>query len=172
MPQMVSIVGNSASGKTTLLEKLIRELKKRGHRIGVIKHAHHGFDLDREGKDSWRHKQAGADTVVIASPGRLAMIKDDEKSESLHRLEEYLEDVDLVLVEGFKKKPCPKIEVFRRGAQKTPLFSGNSDLAAWVTDSELELGIPKFGLEAIDALADFIEARYIPGKQATERETP
>ncbi len=161
MPRMVSIVGNSALGKTTLLEKLIRELRKRGHRIGVIKHAHHGFDLDREGKDSWRHKGAGADTVVIASPGRLAMIKDDEKSESLHRLEAYFEDVDLVLIEGFKKKRCPKIEVFRRGVQETPLFSGNSDLAAWVTDSELELGIPKFGLEEIDALADFIETRYI-----------
>jgi molybdopterin-guanine dinucleotide biosynthesis protein B len=158
---MVSIVGNSASGKTTLLEKLVLELKKRGRRIGVLKHAHHGFDLDREGKDSWRYKHAGADTVVIAAPGRLAMIKDDDNSESLRRLKGYFEDVDLILIEGFKKKRCPKIEVFRAGIHESPLFSGNADLAAWVTDSDLELNIPKFGPEEIPALADFIETRYI-----------
>ncbi len=161
MPQLLSVVGNSASGKTTILEKLIVELKRRGHRIGVIKHAHHGFNLDQEGKDSWRHKNAGADTVLIASPGRIAIIKDDEKSESLSYLKQYFNDVDLILIEGFKRKRWPKIEVFRAAVHEAPLFAGNSDLVAWVTDSNLDLNVPKFGLEEIPALADFIEMRYI-----------
>ncbi len=161
MPPMLSIVGNSASGKTTVLEKLISELKKRGHRIGVIKHAHHGFDLDREGKDSWRHKKAGADTVLIAAPGRIALIKDDAGSETLEDLKRYFEDVDLILVEGFKKKHGPKIEVFRTDVQEAPLFSGNPDLVAWVTDSEIDLSIPKFGVEDTLALAEFIERHYL-----------
>jgi len=164
MPRMISLVGNSASGKTTVLEKLIAELKKRGHRIGVIKHAHHGFDLDQKGKDSWRHKEAGADTVLIAAPGRFAMIKDDERSENLEYLEPYFQDRDLILIEGFKTKRCPKIEIFRSSIQKTPLFSGNPDLAAWMTDSDLELDVPKFGLEEVSRLADFIEMRYISSK--------
>ncbi len=161
MPQMLSIVGNSASGKTTVLEKLIAELKKRGHRIGVIKHAHHGFHLDREGKDSWRHKRAGADTVLIAAPGRLAMIKDDENSERLESLETYFKDMDLVLIEGFKKAHQPKIEVFRADLHEAPLLAKSPHLVAWVTDSDLDLRVPKFSPEEIPALADFIEVHYI-----------
>ena len=86
MSPIISIVGKSKSGKTTLISKLIPELKKRGYRIGVIKHAFHKFEIDKKGKDSWQHKEAGAETVVVSSPGRVTMVKDseDETLDSLH----------------------------------------------------------------------------------------
>ncbi len=86
MPPIISVVGKSESGKTTLIEKLIPELKNRGYRIGTIKHAHHNFDMDKEGKDSWRHKAAGSETVVIVSPGKISIVK-DEDFEGLEHLE-------------------------------------------------------------------------------------
>ena len=103
MPPIISIVGNSDSGKTTLIEKLIPELRHRGYRVGTVKHASHGFDIDRRGKDSWRHHQAGAEIVVVASPEQIAMVKNDP-CDSLDCLERYFEGVDLVLAEGFKKR--------------------------------------------------------------------
>ena len=102
LPPVISIVGKSESGKTTLIEQLLPELKRRGYRIGVVKHAHHGFDMDRKGKDSYRHKQAGADTVMIASPGRIAMIK-DVRGERLDDLIPFFKDMDLLITEGFKR---------------------------------------------------------------------
>jgi len=101
-PPIISIVGKSNSGKTVLVEKLIKELKKRGFRIGIIKHAHHGFTLDKKGKDSWRHKEAGADTVVVLSPNMLTMVKDHE-DESIDAHKKYFMDMDLVITEGFKR---------------------------------------------------------------------
>ena len=112
LPSVISIVGKSESGKTTLIEKLIPELKRRGYRIGIVKHAHHGFDMDRKGKDSYRHRQAGADTVMIASPGQIAMIK-DVPGERLDDLIPFFNDMDLLITEGFKRDRAPKIEVFR-----------------------------------------------------------
>ncbi len=82
MPQIICIVGRSQSGKTTLIEKLIPELKRRGYRIGTIKHSHHIFDFDKTGKDSWRHKDAGAETVIVVSPGKIAMVKNDDEGTS------------------------------------------------------------------------------------------
>ena len=161
MTQVVSIVGNSSSGKTTLIEKLIAELKSRGYRIGSIKHAHHGYDVDTKGKDSWRHKNAGADTVIISSPGQIVMVKDDLESESLDTLEKYFQDVDLVIAEGFKKEARPKIEIFRVQVHSEPLFKDSDDLVAMVSDSTVKMNVPVFGLEEIQKLADFIETRYI-----------
>ena len=103
MPPMISIVGKSGSGKTTLLEKLVAELKKREYKIGTIKHASEGFDIDKKGKDSWRHQQAGADTVVVASSGKIAMVK-NESHDTLDDLEKYFSDMHLVITEGFKKE--------------------------------------------------------------------
>ncbi|MFH1103190.1 MAG: molybdopterin-guanine dinucleotide biosynthesis protein B [Pseudomonadota bacterium] len=161
MTQVVSIVGNSSSGKTTLIEKLIAELKSRGYRIGSIKHAHHGYAVDMKGKDSWRHKNAGADTVIISSPGQIVMVKDDLESESLDTLEKYFQDVDLVIAEGFKKEARPKIEIFRVQVHSEPLFKDNDNLVAMVSDSAVKMNVPVFGLEEIQKLADFIETRYI-----------
>ncbi len=160
MPQIISIVGKSESGKTTLIEKLIAELKSRGYRIGTIKHASKGFDIDKKGKDSWRHKEAGADTVVVASSGKIAMVK-NESHETLDDLEKYFPDMNLVITEGFKKENKPKIEIFRVEKHKNPLCPGDSNLIAFVTNTKQNLNVPIFGLEEIRELADFIEKKYL-----------
>jgi len=160
MPPIISIVGKSESGKTTLIEKIIPELKKRGYKIGTIKHAYHGFDIDQKGKDSWRHKKAGANMTLVASPGKIAIVK-DENSESLTSLEKYFNDMDLVIVEGYKKESKPKIEIFRSAKHKKPLCQGDDNLIAFVTDMDVDLKVPKFGLEDIEKLADLIEKKYL-----------
>ena len=160
MPHVISVVGKSGSGKTTLIEKLIPELKGRGYKIGIIKHAHHGFDIDKKGKDSWRHKEAGADTVLVASPGKIAMVKNDHY-DSLDGLEKYFDDVNLVITEGYKRENKPKIEVFRSAKHKEPLCTEVNNVIAFVTDSDIDLNVPKFGLEDIAKLADLIEENYL-----------
>ncbi|OQX06589.1 MAG: molybdopterin-guanine dinucleotide biosynthesis protein B [Desulfobacteraceae bacterium IS3] len=160
MPPIISVVGKSGSGKTTLIEKLIPEMKKRGYRIAIIKHAFHQFDIDKEGKDSWRHRAAGADTVIVASHGRIAMVK-NHNSENIDNMEAYFSDMDIVITEGYKRENKPKIEVFRSAAHKEPLCLGNSDLIALVTDTDVDLNVPRFGLEDIQKLADFIEKKYL-----------
>ncbi len=160
MPPIISVVGKSGSGKTTLIEKLIPEIKKRGYRIAIIKHAFHQFDIDKEGKDSWRHRAAGADTVIVASHGRIAMVK-NHNSENIDSMEAYFSDMDIVITEGYKRESKPKIEVFRAAAHKEPLCIGNSDLIALVTDTDVDPNVPRFGLEDIEKLADFIEEKYL-----------
>lgn len=160
MPPIISVVGTSNVGKTTLIEKLIPVLKRRGYRIGVVKHAHHGFSIDRKGKDSWRHRTAGADTVMVASPGKIAMVK-DEPCEDLACLEKYFEGMDLVITEGYKRETKPKIEVFRKAASKSPVCLDNHNLIALVTDADIDAKVPKFGLEDIENLADLIEKRFL-----------
>lgn len=160
MPPIISVVGKSKSGKTTLIEKLVPELKKRGYRIGTVKHAHHGFNMDEEGKDSWRHKAAGAETVVVVSPGRIAMVKDDD-FQNFETLEKYFEEMDLVITEGFKRRNRPKIEICRAERDPEPVCRDDKNLIALVTDTEAVLDVPIFDLEDIEALADLIENRYL-----------
>ena len=164
MPPIISVVGKSESGKTTLLEKLIPELKKRGYKIGTIKHAHHGFDIDESGKDSWRHKKAGADSVLVASPGKIAMVKNDS-CDTLSCLEKYLWDMDLIITEGYKRGDKPKIEIFRAERHKEPVCLQDNHLIAFVTDSELNVKIPPeiplFSTEEIEGLADLIVKKYL-----------
>lgn len=164
MPPVVSIVSKKNSGKTTLLEKLIPELCRRGYRVGTIKHDVHGFDIDREGKDSWRHKQAGAGTVVISSTRKIAMVKDVDEE---YRLEEivaqFFGDRDLVLTEGYKRGAMPKIEVFRSAAHRTPLYSdaAANHLVALASDVSVDLGVPCIDVDDIAAIADFIETHFL-----------
>ena len=160
MPPIISVVGKSESGKTTLIEKLIPELKNRGYRIGTIKHAHHNFDMDKEGKDSWRHKAAGSETVVIVSHGKLSIVK-DEDFERLEHLEKYFDGMDLVITEGFKREKMPKIEICRAARNKEPLCQDDNTLIALVTDTETNCNVPTFGLEEIKGLADLIEKQYL-----------
>ena len=160
MPQMISIVGRSQSGKTTLIEKLIPALKQRGYKIGTIKHSHHIFDFDKTGKDSWRHKDAGADTVIIASPGKIAMVKNDYLG-SLDGLQRFFDDLDLIITEGYKKEDKPKIEVVRAARHADVLLEHDKHLVAVVSDVELQLNVPVFDLEDVDQLADFIEKKYL-----------
>lgn len=160
MPPVISIVGKSESGKTTLIEKLIPELNQRGYRIGVVKHAHHGFEMDREGKDSYRHKKAGADTVMIASPGRIAMVK-DVPGERLDDLVPYFNDMDLLITEGFKSDKAPKIEVFREQRHRCPACLEDDTLVAVISDTPLDARVPQFASGDIEAVTEFIVATLL-----------
>lgn len=166
MIPIISIVGKSDSGKTTLIEKLVPELTRRGYRIATIKHDIHGFEVDREGKDSWRHKQAGAHTVVISSPQKVALIRDVEKDLTLAEIREKLiQDVDLILSEGYKKDVQPKIEVFRKEKHKELLCTKKDNLIAIVSDKEFKVGAPCFFLNDIKGVADFIEEKFLKLKK-------
>ncbi len=160
MPQVICVVGRSQSGKTTLIEKLIPILKNKGYRIGTIKHSHHVFDFDKSGKDSWRHKDAGAETVIIASPGKIAMVKNDHDG-TLEGLIGYFDDLDLLITEGYKGARRPKIEVVRAARHNNALLKDDDCLVAVVTDASLNLSAPVFGLEDIQKLADFIEEKFL-----------
>jgi molybdopterin-guanine dinucleotide biosynthesis protein B len=162
LPPIVAIVGKSGSGKTTLIEKLLPELKRRGYRIGTIKHHRHPVEIDYEGKDSWRHTRAGAETVVLASPERLSMVKKLEVDMTPEEMRErFFEEMDLVLAEGYKGGVYPKIEVFRTAVHDAPICQNDTMLQAIVSDQNLRIGVPCFGLEDVDALADFLEQRYL-----------
>jgi molybdopterin-guanine dinucleotide biosynthesis protein B len=123
-PPIVSIISKKGSGKTTLLEKLIPELGARGYRVGTVKHDIHGFDIDHEGKDTWRHKQCGAATVAISSPWKLSLIKDVEQEATLDDIvRAYFDDLDLVLTEGYKRAEKPQVEVFRSTVHRRPMHN-------------------------------------------------
>jgi len=158
-PPIVSIVGFSGSGKTTLLEKLIRELAARGYRVGTVKHDVHGFEMDRPGKDSWRHKQAGAVTALISSPRQIGMVMDVDHDHRPDELKRFFQNVDVVFTEGYKQGDKPKVEIFRAGLRDEPLCKNDDHLIALVTDTEVELGKPRFSLEDIQGLADFLTSR-------------
>lgn len=160
MTPIISIVGKSESGKTTLIEKLIPEFKKRGYRIGTIKHAHHGFQIDREGKDSWRHKAAGADTIIVVSPENIAMLKDGG-GETIDSVAKYFSDVDIVITEGFKRENKPKIEVFRKARHAEPLCRNDDNLIAFVTDDDADLNVPRFGTGDIKGIVDLIVKKFL-----------
>jgi molybdopterin-guanine dinucleotide biosynthesis protein B len=164
---IVSIVGRSNTGKTTLIEKLIPELRQRGYRIATIKHNIHGFDIDHEGKDSWRYKKAGARLTVIASPQRIAVIEDASKDYELSELRDrYIRDVDVILSEGFKGNPHPKIEVVRSEMKHEPLCSVEDNLMAIVSDESVERGVPCLNIDDIRGIADLIEDKIMKGKTA------
>jgi molybdopterin-guanine dinucleotide biosynthesis protein MobB len=158
----VSIVGKSDSGKTTLLEKLVPALRAKGYRVGTIKHDTHGFDIDHPGKDTWRHKQAGACTVAISSPAKVAVIKDVDSEQELDSLaSKYFQDVDIILTEGYKRGTKPKIEIFRKAVHSEPLSKAGDNLVALVSDTPLDLGVPRFELDDIQGLADLVEREFL-----------
>jgi len=166
---VVAFVAKSNTGKTTLLEKVILELKKRGYRIGAIKHDAHSFDIDHPGKDSHRLAAAGADTMVITSPEKIAMIKKHSEAPSLeHLIEAYFGDVDIVLTEGFKRSSLPKIEVHRAERSPTLLCRGEENdpnLLAVASDESLDLDVPVLDINNPAQVADFIEAKILRRQQ-------
>lgn len=153
----VLVVGYSNSGKTTLVIKLIKELKARGYRVATIKHHHKDFDIDVPGKDTWRHAEAGADTVVLASPGKVAVIEHNSTSRTLDDVIGKISNVDLIIVEGFKRENKPKIEVFRSEVH-SELITPQEQLLAVASDVEFS-GIPTFGLDDAPGLVDLIEKK-------------
>jgi len=156
-PPLLAIVGYSNSGKTTLMERLIATLSGQGLRIASIKHSHHQPEMDAPGKDSWRHKQAGASTSLLVGPERMLMVADIKAPMSPQELAaSLLPDVDLVLVEGYAAMPCPKIEVVR-AAHSNDLRCDISDLLAVATDIDgLDVPVPVLDLNDAKAIAAFI----------------
>ena len=153
---VVAFAAYSGTGKTTLIEKLILELKARGLRLAVIKHDGHKFEIDHEGKDSWRFAQAGADITMISSAEKTAYIEKGDLS--LEQLLGMVHGVDLILVEGYKNKDLPQIGIARKETGKG--FTADiSRFIALVTDLDVETDIPCFGLEDISPIADFIQER-------------
>ena len=137
--KVLGLVGWSGAGKTTLLERMLPLLRARGLTASTIKHAHHGFDLDRPGKDSWRHRAAGAREVLVAGGSRWALMHEVQGAEpGLADLLGRLEPVDLVLVEGFKAHPYPKVEVHRPALGKPPIWPEQPEVVAVATDRPLE----------------------------------
>jgi molybdopterin-guanine dinucleotide biosynthesis protein B len=151
------IAASSNSGKTTLIEKVVRILKSRGLRVAVIKHASAGFDLDKPGKDSWRFQQAGADAVVLVGPERVALMKKIEREPSPQELEKIVSDADIVIHEGFKKAASNKIEVFRHGISgNLPLCMNDASYLALVSDKPFDVSIPRFDLNDANGVAEFL----------------
>ena len=164
MPPIISIVSKKGAGKTTLLEKLIPKLKERGYRIGTLKHDTHGFDIDHEGKDTWRHKQCGAEIVAISSPWKISLVKDVAAEMALDQLvDAYFNGMDLVFTEGYLRAGKPQIEVFRKAAHRQPLHdkSNTGSLVALMSDTDLDLGVPRFHIDDIASLSAFIETRFL-----------
>jgi len=162
MIPIISIVGRSNAGKTTLIEKLIPELIRRGYRVATIKHDVHGFTVDQQGKDSWRHKKAGARTAVISSPWKVAIIEDVERDHTIAELRDrYIRDVDIILSEGYKGNPHPKIEVFRAALESNLLCSQGDNLFAIAGDQPLKAGVPCFDINDVTGLVDLIEREFL-----------
>lgn len=164
MPPLVSIVGRSKSGKTTLMEKLVKELKSRGYKVATIKHTPKGMTFDDPGKDSWRHLQAGSEAAAISSPDRIVLVRSVKRDSSLDEIVRFFgEDYDVILAEGFKQGSAPKIEVHRR--EVGPPLSGVKKFIAVVTDEPLETRVRQFSPQDIGGLADLLEEGLIKPQQ-------
>ncbi len=153
----------SNSGKTTLIEKLVAELTRRGYRVATIKHNRQGFEIDHEGKDSWRQKHAGAVTTVVASPFQVAVIEDVDRDYDIEELVNiYIRKADIVLVEGFKGNPFPKIEVYRSELKRDRLTGPNDNVLALAVDSmdHADPNVPCFDRNDTTGIADLIIQQY------------
>lgn len=165
---VVSVVGLSGVGKTTALERILRELKRRGYRVGTVKHDAHDFEVDKPGKDSWRHAQAGSDVVVISGPRKIAMIQQLPAELPLDEIIPLMGDVDIVLTEGYKRGDRPKIEVTRleRG---TELLCQVDELIGLMADYAVDMPVPQFALDDPRGVVDLLEELYLQEASEVER---
>ena len=163
--RIVGLAGWSGSGKTTLVTKVIPVLVGRGLKVATVKHAHHAFDLDQPGKDSWLHRQAGASEVAIVSSRRWAIVHElrQDPEPSLADMLAKLSPVDLVIVEGFKRHRHPKLEVFRASVGKPLLQPEDDCIVAIATDAPLpQAQVPVLMLDDIERIADVLQAEALP----------
>ncbi|HHD2752236.1 TPA: molybdopterin-guanine dinucleotide biosynthesis protein B [Clostridium perfringens] len=159
MAKIINVVaGCSNTGKTVLIEGLIKELKKRGKSVATIKHDVHGFDIDKEGKDTWRHRKAGAEAVIISSKKRMALIREVEEEIPLEELIDQVKDFDFIIIEGYKKSPYKKLEVFREGVSKE-IITPKEKLIGIASDAPLSLEEVKVvNLNDYEEIADLVMA--------------
>ena len=164
MPPIISIIGRSKTGKTTLIEGLTGELKSRGYRVATIKHATRSITFDEPGKDSWRHIQAGSDATAISSSSKLMVVRMLAHTPNLDEIAHLLgEEYDIILTEGFKHDNAPKIEVHR--SEVGPPLSAVKKLIAIATDESIETNVRQFSLADVKGLADFLEKGFIKPQQ-------
>lgn len=158
---VVGIVGWSGAGKTTFLVRLIAELKRRGYCVGTVKHSSHAdVSVDAPGSDSWRHMEAGADVVALASPRRLAVTQRLTGDIALADVVAQMPAVDIILVEGYKRTPMPKIEISRAGREEA-LISRPEELIALVTDRAWDVSVPHFALDDAAGVAALLVERFL-----------
>ena len=160
IPPVVAVIGHSGSGKTTFLEKLISELTSRGLKVGSIKHDVHGFEMDKPGKDSWRHKQAGASTTIISSPYQIGVVMDVKYDHQPEELLSFFSGMDIILAEGFKRSRIPKLEVFRAEITPEPLCINDELLIGLITDAQIDPDVPVFSVTAVKTVADYLIKRF------------
>jgi molybdopterin-guanine dinucleotide biosynthesis protein B len=166
---IVSFVGRSNSGKTTLIERVIPELVRAGYKVATVKHAGHGFDLDTEGKDSWRHKRAGASSVVVLSKGSMAMFADVSDEMNVEGVRDRVLDhtYDLIIAEGWKHEGYPKIVIVREQLGEIPVST--EGLLAVVSDKPVDLDIPLFGLDDVVGVAALIMKQFPRAQSRAEQ---
>jgi molybdopterin-guanine dinucleotide biosynthesis adapter protein len=164
MMKVIGIAGWSGAGKTTLISRVIPYLRQQGLRVSVIKHAHHEFDVDVPGKDSWVHRQSGAEEVLVSSANRWALMHElrGAAEPALPELLKKMSPVDLVVIEGFKSEPHRKIEVHRTANGKPPLFPGDPAIAGVATDAAIETTLPVANLDDIPAVAEMMRQYAVP----------
>ena len=155
MIPFVFLAGYSNSGKTTVMASLIRIIKQRGYRVAAVKHAAHGYTMDPPGTDSWHYAEAGADQVVVAGPESLSIHEFYQSEKSLGEIMDRIENVDIILVEGYKNQPGPKIEIFRQehSRDRIPM---SSNMLAIVSDIPIDGELPRFSFDELEELADLI----------------
>ena len=166
--RIIGLAGWSGAGKTTLITRVIPVLTGRGLKVATVKHAHHGFDLDQSGKDSWQHREAGASEVAVVSSRRWAVIHElrDEPEPPLAEILAKLSPVDLVIVEGFKRHAHPKLEIYRASVGKPLLHPDDDCIVAIASDAPLpQAPLPVLMLDDIEAIASVLQAEALPREQ-------
>jgi len=157
---IVSLVGKSGVGKTTAMERIIRELKARGYRVGTVKHHKHRSDIDIPGKDSWRHAEAGSDVVAISGPQEMALIRRLKAEMPIEQIARLMSDVDIVITEGYKEGDRPKIEISRQ-ERGTTLLCTADELIGLMADYPVDMPVRQFTLEDATGVVDLLEELYL-----------